>query len=213
MFSASGNKDFSFTCLSSAPSNHVASVFQLQISSLNSQAANLASSGNCSAAIQLQQPIETNTEFGFISLAVQSLGESIALAAIIVAFAASAVLSARRFEGSQLSLSSAYLKLQILTTSAVVFATFLFRFAFAGLNTYGLYYAVEELAASNSSCTLPCASCHSLPYIINRFLFFCPELRAAVVLLSSPIALLVACWGMTSKGKHPLTLCFVVLFP
>ncbi len=185
------------------------SAFQLQISSLNSQAANFVSSGNCSAAIQLQLPIETNTKFGFIALTAQSLGESIALVAIIVAFAASAVLSARRFEGSQLSISSAHLKLQILTTSAVVFATFLLRFAFAGLNTYGLYYAVYELAESNSSCTLPCASCHSDPYLINRFLFFCPELRAAVVLLSSPVALLVACWGMTSQGNQPLTCCFV----
>lgn len=150
----------------------------------------------------LELAIAHSTEYGFISLAAQSLGESVALVAIIVAFAASAVLCARRFEASQLSLSSAHLKLQILATSAVVFATFLFRVAFAALNTYALYYAIGEARSSDGSCAQPCASCHSTPYVINRFLYFCPELRAAVVLLSSPVTLLVACWGMTSQGAR-----------
>ena len=179
--------------------------FQLRIYSLNSQAAAFVSHGNCSAAMGLEDAITHNTKYGFISLAAQSLGESAALVAIILAFAASAVLCARRFDASQLSLSSAHLKLQILATSAIVFATFLLRVAFAALNTYALFYAIEEeerlsLSSGNSSCTQPCAACHSLPYVINRFLFFCPELRAAVVLLSSPATLLVACWGMTSQG-------------
>jgi hypothetical protein len=177
--------------------------FQLQIYSLNSQAAAFVSHGNCSAAMDLEKAITHNTENGFISIAAQSLGESAALVAIILAFACSAVLCARRFDASQLSLSSAHLKLQILATSAIVFATFLLRVAFAALNTYALFYAIEEeerSSSSNSSCTQPCAACHSQPYVINRFLFFCPELRAAVVLLSSPATLLVACWGMTSQG-------------
>ena len=77
--------------------------FQLQISSLNSQAAGFVSSGNCSAALQLEDPIKINTEFGFSALAVQSLGEGAALLSILVAFTASVILSARRFKQAQQS--------------------------------------------------------------------------------------------------------------
>ena len=95
-----------------------------------------------------------------------------------------------------------HLKLQIMATSAVVLVTFVIRVAFVCLNTYGLYFAIgEQLADGSSGCVDPCSPCHSTPYVINRFLFFFPELRAAVVLLSSPLTLLVACWGMTSPGN------------
>jgi hypothetical protein len=93
-----------------------------------------------------------------------------------------------------------------MTTSAVVLATFVVRVAFVCLNTYGLYYAAAEQRAESSTCVDACSPCHSAPYIINRFLFFFPELRSAVVLLSSPVTLLVACWGMTSSGDVPLPL-------
>jgi hypothetical protein len=98
--------------------------------------------------------------------------------------------------------SNRRIKLQINTTTAVVLATFILRAAFTCLNSYGLYFAISEQHSEGSSCTNPCGACHSPPYLINRFLFFFPELRAAVVLLSSPLALLVACWGMTSQGKR-----------
>jgi hypothetical protein len=65
-----------------------------------------------------------------------------------------------------------------------------------------MYYATTEQFTGSSSCVSPCSTCHPAPYIINRYLFFFPELRAAVILVSSPLALLVACWGMTTQGKR-----------
>jgi hypothetical protein len=228
--------------------------FQLQISSLNSQAAGFVSSGNCSAALQLEDPIKINTEFGFSALAVQSLGEGAALLSILVAFTASVILSARRFKQAQQSNV-----LGKIVTTRFRFQTSLLRrhgqpppqapqaadhghlrrcarhirhprrirvsehvrpllpslsfcnilrhilpsLSFCNiLRRYGLYFAIgEQLDGSSSGCVEPCSPCHSTPYVINRFLFFFPELRAAVVLLSSPITLLVACWGMTSPGN------------
>jgi hypothetical protein len=90
-----------------------------------------------------------------------------------------------------------------MTTTTVVLATFIVRAAFICLNSYGLYYAVTEQRSANSACVDACSACHSPPYLLNRFLFFFPELRAVVVFFSSPVALLVACWGMTSPGKRP----------
>jgi hypothetical protein len=46
----------------------------------------------------LETQIKTNTEFGFLALVVQSLGEVVALLSILIAFVASAVLCARRFK-------------------------------------------------------------------------------------------------------------------
>jgi hypothetical protein len=88
-----------------------------------------------------------------------------------------------------------------MTTAAVVFITFVIRLTFACLNSYALYFAIDEQHLDDSGCVAACSACHSTPYIINRFLFFFPELRALVIFISSPIALLVACWGMTSEGK------------
>ncbi len=73
------------------------------MSNLNSLAAGFVTSGNCSAALQLQQPISSSTAYGFSALAVQSLGEGAALVSILVAFSASAVLSARRFKQAKLA--------------------------------------------------------------------------------------------------------------
>ncbi len=88
-----------------------------------------------------------------------------------------------------------------MTTAAVVFITFVIRLSFACLNSYTLYFAIGEQHLEGSGCVAACSACHSTPYIINRLLFFFPELRAIVIFISSPIALLVACWGMTSEGK------------
>jgi hypothetical protein len=117
---------------------------------------------------------------------------------ILVCFVACAVLCFLHFD---LDPSGMHHRQQIMVTSAVVILTFVLRCVFVCLNTYSLYYAVSEQQSESSSCVDPCSSCHSTPFIINRFLFFCPELRAVIIFLSSPFTLLVACWGMTSQGK------------
>ena len=90
---------------------------------------------------------------------------------------------------------------QIVVTAVVVFVTFLLRAVFASFNAVSA--SRQNLGAS---CQDPCSATAtpncSEPY--NQFahmqfvLLYTPELQMLVVLISSPLALLVALWGMTS---------------
>jgi hypothetical protein len=42
-------------------------------------------------------------------------------------------------------------------------------------------------------------SCHNLFFLISVWMSYTPEFQSAIVLISSPLALLVALWGMTSE--------------
>ena len=41
-------------------------------------------------------------------------------------------------------------------------------------------------------------SCHNLFFLMSVWMIYTPEFQSAIVLISSPLALLVALWGMTS---------------
>ena len=102
-----------------------------------------------------------------------------------------------------------YLRLQVLATVAVVFTTFLLRTTWAVMNALSslLQNMDAPCGAGDTWCDGTCRNVYALVF---NWLNFTPEFAAAVVLLSSPLALLVALWGMTSKrmlelmnaGKH-----------
>ena len=89
--------------------------------------------------------------------------------------------------------------MQVLGTAAFVFVTFLLRavhstmFALANeLQNAGNYV--------NCPSTTHCdASCYNVYKLMQEWLFYTPEFQLTVVLISSPLALLVALWGMTNK--------------
>jgi hypothetical protein len=82
-------------------------------------------------------------------------------------------------------------------TTAFVFVTFLLR------ATYSAMTAVSDLLQDNRNACLSsneCDSkCYNVYYLVRTWLIFTPEFQIVVVLISSPLALLVALWGMTSK--------------
>ena len=84
-----------------------------------------------------------------------------------------------------------------MATTAFVFVTFLLR------ATYSAMTAVSDLLQDNKnacSSSNECDSeCYNVYYLIRTWLIFTPEFQIVVVLISSPLALLVAMWGMTDK--------------
>ena len=80
-------------------------------------------------------------------------------------------------------------------TAAFVFVTFLLRAVFSTMNA--LSSALQnEGADCPTDCGIPC---NNVWMLIGYWLQFTPEFQLSVVLISSPLALIVALWGMTSE--------------
>ncbi len=136
---------------------------------------------------------------------VQSFCEVAVLLIIIVAFAVVGIAGARRVSsalanmGNEHGAAGRQLRRQIVGTTAFVFVTFLLRSAFAIMNALanGLQNNGAVCAATdNNICD---SSCFNVYALMQAWLQFTPELQLSVELISSPLALLVALWGMTSK--------------
>ena len=88
--------------------------------------------------------------------------------------------------------------LRIVGTSAFVFVTFLLRAVYSTM-----FALANELqnhgnrvnCPSNNPCD---ASCFNVYRLMQVWLFYTPEFQLIVVLISSPLAMIVALWGMTS---------------
>jgi hypothetical protein len=137
------------------------------------------------------------------TLSVQSLCEVIVLLIIVVAFSVVGVACARRITSTLHALNAAgaaaaqasQLRLHIVGTTAVVFATFLVRTA------YSMFYALAVLLQNVSSCPNNpnlCDSCFNTWARIEVWILRTPALVLPVVLVTKPLPLLVALWGMTS---------------
>jgi hypothetical protein len=136
-------------------------------------------------------------------LSVQSLCEVIVLLIIVIAFAVVGVACARRISSTLHALDAAgaaaaqasQLRLHIVGTTAVVFATFLARTA------YSMFYALAVLRQNVSSCPNNadlCDSCFNTWTRIQVWILRTPSLVLLIVLVTKPLPLLVALWGMTS---------------
>ncbi len=87
------------------------------------------------------------------------------------------------------------LRRQILGTAAFVFVTFLLRAVFSVMNALANALQIQVATCSNG-CD---PACNNLWTVIQFWLQFTPEFQLSVVLISSPLALFVALWGMTDK--------------
>jgi hypothetical protein len=138
---------------------------------------------------------------------VQSFCEVAVLLLIVVAFVVVGVVSARRMSARLLGVDAASaaaatgraVRQQMLGTTAFVFATFLLR---SVLSTMYAVAAFQSQDGSNCSATATdnhCAACHNVYAHMYVWMVFTPEFESTIELISSPLALLVALWGMTSK--------------
>jgi hypothetical protein len=160
---------------------------------------NTADAGNLVSLGDQQEQLAFSTE------AVQLVCEIAVLLLIIVAFAVVGAACARRVSSALLDMPDAYaaagrqLRLQIVGTAAFVFVTFLLRAVYSTM--YALASGLQDTASfakcpNNNRCD---ASCYNVFQLMRLWLFYTPEFQLTVVLISSPLALLVALWGMTSK--------------
>jgi len=137
---------------------------------------------------------------------VQPFCEVAVLLIIIIAFAIFGISSARRVSFALRDMNDKHgaagrqLRRQIVGTATFVFVTFLLRAVFSVMNAFS-----DSLQNLGSDCADPdllnlCdASCFNTWDLMQWWLVFTPEFQLSVVLISSPLALLVALWGMTSK--------------
>ncbi len=132
---------------------------------------------------------------------VQSFCEVAVLLIIILAFAIVGIASARRVSSAlrdmehEQGAAARQLRRQIVGTAAFVFVTFLLRAVFSTMNA--LAKALQnDGAACPTFCDMPCNNVYQL---IQNWLLLTPEFQLTVVLISSPLAMIVALWGMTSE--------------
>ena len=144
----------------------------------------------------------------------QSFCEVAVLLLIIVAFAVVGAACARRLNSEQqrhddnpfvnaadaAAAAPAWrqLRLRIVGTAAFVFVTFLLRAVYSTM-----FALANELQNSGNSVNCPSsnpcdASCFNVYRLMQAWIFYTPEFQLMVVLISSPLALIVALWGMTS---------------
>ena len=132
---------------------------------------------------------------------VQSFCEVAVLLIIILAFAVVGIASARRVSSALRHMNDRHgaagrqLRRQIVGTAAVVFVTFLLRAVYSTMNAVS-----RELQIDVFTCNNHCdPACNNVWAVIGYWLVYTPEFQLIVVLISSPLALLVALWGMTSE--------------
>jgi hypothetical protein len=87
------------------------------------------------------------------------------------------------------------LRRQMLGTTGFVFVTFVVRSVFSILYATAFQFRDTRTA----SCPGVCDECHNAYYVITMWMVYTPQFQTTIVLVSSPLALLVALWGMTPK--------------
>jgi hypothetical protein len=130
----------------------------------------------------------------------QQFCEVAVLLIIILAFVVVGIASARRVSSALRDMNDEHgaagrqLRRQIVGTAAVVFVTFLLRAVFSTMNALS-----RVLQNDVNTCRNRCEpACNSVWLVIGIWLELTPEFQLTVVLISSPLALIVALWGMTS---------------
>ena len=92
---------------------------------------------------------------------------------------------------------------QVACTAVFVFVTFLLRAVFATMNAVSDALQNEQIDCTHSSS--PCDPvCFNVFASMQTWITLTPEFRIVVVLISSPLALLVSLWGMTTDDMSKL---------
>ena len=168
---------------------------------------------NTVGSIDLRQQALHKYSDALIAESVQQFSEVSVLLIIIFAFAVVGIACARRVSSALHSMSDEHaaagrqLRRQIVGTTAFVFVTFLLRAAFTIM--YSLARALQNAdAACAATASSRCDStCFNQWRLMDYWITFTPEYQAMVTLISSPVAMIVALWGMTSKRALELMKC------
>jgi hypothetical protein len=150
-----------------------------------------------------------------------SICEGCSLFIMLVSFVVAGALCIRRFysgatnNSTEAGRRNSKVRRQIIATVSTVFLTFLIRAVYAaalaasrqGGNVILTKFSVTKQVyiskcddSYDSLVTDLCHPCQGLGLIVQAWLYLCPAFPFTVFLLSSPVTILVALWGMTTDG-------------
>ena len=87
----------------------------------------------------------------------------------------------------------------MLGTTGFIFVTFLLRSVFSTMLAVALQ--LQDFGKECPGVTTRCdASCYNVYMNFSAWMYYTPEFQLMIVLISSPVAQLVALWGMTTKS-------------
>ena len=192
--------------------NVAAAVLSKQAGDLSNAAGAAFTANSTEAADAIGVQADQKNTVANDAASVQQFCEVAVLLLIIIAFAVIGPACARRLSSEQqrhdalaeissetdaAAAAPAWRKLrrQILGTAAFVFVTFLLRAVFSTMNALANALQNDD-AVCPTNCDIPC---NNVWEVIGFWLQFTPEFQLTVVLISSPLALLFALWGMTDK--------------
>ena len=194
--------------------NILTTLFSKQLADfLNFYAAVLVAN-DTDASYQAQLGSQANEKIQVVSdyTSVQPFCEVTVLLIIIAAFAVVGIACARRVNSTLGDLflinddrvwaAGRQLRRRIVGTTAIVFVTFLLRAVFSIMNA--LSAALQNQGVSCPNAPNQCDPCYNMWLHIGIWLQFTPEFQLCVVLISSPLSLIFALWGMTTERmrKH-----------
>ena len=179
--------------------NVAAAVLFKQVGDLFNAAAAAFAANSTEVAAIVAQADQKNT-VALDASSVQPFCEVAVLLIIILAFAVVGIVCARRLSSFLRDMNhehgavSRQLRRQIVGTAAVVFVTFLLRAVFSTMNAFAKALQID--VPDCSGCDPACSNVWTVILVWQQLT---PEFQLIVVLISSPLALLVALWGMTSE--------------
>ena len=169
-------------------------------------AANITGAG----AQSLVQANRANA-FALEIVSVQSFCEVAVLLIIVAAFAVAGIACARRVSSAMIllpgigdaaagaaMLAGRQLRRQIVGTALLVFVTFLVRSAYAILYAVALSLQNQSNVCPGNTQSFCNPSCYNVYTHIIHWMFWAPQFLLSIVLITKPLPLLVALWGMTS---------------
>jgi hypothetical protein len=187
--------------------NIAAAVYAQKAAESASTASALFAVNNTQLANEYVSSNLTEFQLSLSIAAVQSWCEVAVLLLIVAAFVVAGVACARvvRFRLLLVDAASASaaagreLRRQIVATTAVVFVAFIVRSVQSTMSAVSRQLQDTAATRCPGVTTLCDPSCHNVFTHISQWAANTPEFRVTIVLVSSPLTLLVALWGMTSR--------------
>jgi hypothetical protein len=193
--------------------NVAASVYYQKAAEAVSTASAYYAANNTDKGDEFWRLRQQQVQIGGSIFSVQRFCEVAVLLLIVVAFVAVGVLSARRVSSRLLGVNAASaaaatgraLRWRMLGTTAFVFVAFLIRSVLSIM--FAVAFQLRDLdkkCPGNEQVSYCDASCYNVYAHITGWKFYTPAFESTIVLISSPVALLVALWGMTSQATLQL---------
>ena len=186
--------------------NIAAAVYFQRAAEAASTASALFAANSTEAAREFVSLSRTELQLQASIAAVQSFCEVAVLLLIVAAFVVAGVMCARVVSFRLLAVDAASapaavgreLRRQMVITTVVVFVAFVVRSVQSTM--LALARQLQDQSRTCPGVTTLCdASCYNMFTHLLLWAFNTPEFQVTIVLVSSPLTLLVALWGMTSS--------------